>query len=95
MSLITASNIGNGFGPAIFLMFEPSAFIIINDGVSVKPNELANEMSLSTKLSYFLPSKQLLKWIMSIPCSCVTNFRRFSTLAHPESIGPWFLYRVL
>ena len=48
---------GNGFGPSILWGFVPSAFIIINDGVSVKPNELASAISLSMNDSYFLLSK--------------------------------------
>jgi len=49
--------IGNGFGPSIFFIIEPSLFIIKNDGVAWNPREFAKAISFSTNESYFLPLK--------------------------------------
>ncbi len=85
---MTVLKIGKGFGPCIFSIIEPSLLIIINDGVSVNPNEFAKAISLSMNDSYFLVSKHELNSVILIFGNCETNFFKFSVLTQPESIGP-------
>lgn len=59
--------IGNGYGPSIFSIIEPSLFIIKNDGVAWNPEEFAEAMSLSMNESYFLSLKHELNSSVLIP----------------------------
>ena len=48
---MTELKIGNGFGPSIFFIIEPSPFIIKNDGVAWNSREFAKAISSSMNKS--------------------------------------------